>query len=102
MLDTLRLRLRKIERGTRADFVRRSMTTNKAMRSKATARIPSVLAEAQPQLVLLTSANTIKTSPAVRVTAPGMSNPRSSSSARDGERMKKLASTTSEPIGTFT
>ena len=101
-LDTLRLRLPKIDNGTRADAVRRSMTTNTAIRTKAAARVPSVLAEVQPQLVLLTSANTVNTRPAVSVMAPGMSNPRSSSSARECVRMKKLASTTTEPIGTLT
>ena len=76
--------------------------TNTARRTIATAIVPTVFTDAQPQLVLLTNANPISTRPAVKVSAPGISNPLRSSSDREGARMKKLERTTNEPIGTLT
>jgi hypothetical protein len=101
-LETLRLRLPKIERGTSGEVVRRSIKMNAARRMIERANVPIVRADAQPQLVLLTNANTIRTRLAVRAMAPGISKPRLSSSDREGARMKKLARTTKDPMGTLT
>ena len=75
MLDTLRLRLRKIDKRDKGGIRSPLDDDEEGEEDDGRRQSSTVFAEAQPQLVLLTSPNTSKTKPAVRVTAPGMSNP---------------------------